>query len=148
MIEIDKLPPYVKVGKYVSIAPPCHFHSLSIEHQWTINNKCVYTYNWFQPKEDGEIIIGNDVWIGEGCRILNGVTIGDGAIIGAGAVVSKDVPAYAVAVGNSARVVKYRFSKPIIKKLLKIKWWDWEKNFITTHLEDMLDVDKFIKKYG
>ncbi len=54
------------------------------------------------------IIIEDDVWIGARACILPGVTVGKGAVIGACAVVSKDVPAYAVAVGNPARVVKYR----------------------------------------
>ena len=66
------------------------------------------------------MIIGNDVWIGVGAIILSGVKIGSGAIIGAGAVVVKDVPPYAIAAGNPARVVKFRFSQDQIEKLLKI----------------------------
>ena len=64
-------------------------------------------------------IIGHDVWIGSQAIILPGVTIGTGAVIGAGAVVAKDVPAYAVAVGNPARVVKYRFERDLIDRLLR-----------------------------
>ena len=55
---------------------------------------------------------------------MGGVTIGDGAIIGAGSIVTKDVPDYAIAVGIPAKVIKYRFDKPIIEKLLEIRWWD------------------------
>ena len=66
----------------------------------------------------GNIIVKDDVWIGTGAIILSGVTIGQGAVIGAGSVVSKDVPPYAIVVGNPARVVKYRFSQSIIMKLL------------------------------
>lgn len=54
------------------------------------------------------------------------VTIGDGAVIGTNAVITKNVPAYAVVVGNPARVVKYRFDEEIIAKLLKIQWWNWD----------------------
>lgn len=54
----------------------------------------------------GPIIIGNNVWIGEGARILGGVTIGDGAVVGANCVVTKDVSAYSVVVGNPARIIK------------------------------------------
>ena len=54
----------------------------------------------------GPVIIGNDVWIGDKATILPGVTIGDGAIIAANAVVTKDVPAYCVAAGNPARIIK------------------------------------------
>ena len=56
----------------------------------------------------GEVVIGNDVWIGAGAKILRDVHIGNGAVIGANAVVTQDIPPYAVAVGAPARVIKYR----------------------------------------
>lgn len=65
--------------------------------------------------------IGNDVWIGAGCILLNNITIGDGAVIGAGSIITKDVPPYAVVVGAN-RLVKYRFPDEIIQKLLQMKW--------------------------
>jgi maltose O-acetyltransferase len=55
-----------------------------------------------------EIKIGDDVWIGARAIILSGVSIGSGVIIGAGAVVTKDIPDWAIAVGNPARVIRYR----------------------------------------
>jgi len=73
----------------------------------------------------GDVHIGNDVWVGTAAFIGSGVTIGDGAIIGAHAVVTKDIPNYGVAVGNPAKIVRYRFSDADIEKLLHIKWWDW-----------------------
>jgi len=83
------------------------------------------------PATKGNVIIGNDVWIGYGATILSGVTISDGAVIGAEAVVTKDVSPYAIVVGNPAREIKKRFSDENIKKLLKIKWWDWEDSEIS-----------------
>ena len=74
----------------------------------------------------GEINIGNDVWIGTGCTILTGVTIGDGAVLAANSVVTTDIPAYAIAGGTPAKVIKYRFSEDIIARLLDIKWWNWD----------------------
>lgn len=56
----------------------------------------------------GPIVVGNDAWLGTGATVLSGVRIGRGAVIGAGAVVTRDIPDYAIAVGNPARVVKYR----------------------------------------
>ena len=79
-------------------------------------------------KEDIQIpqksapIIGDDVWIGTNVVILPGVHIGQGAIIGAGAVVTKDVPPYACVGGVPAKLLKYRFPKETIEKLLKINW--------------------------
>ena len=73
------------------------------------------------PSTKGDVIIGNDVWIGYGVTILSGVNIGDGVAIGACSVVIKDIPPYAIVAGNLCRIVKYRFDKETIKKLLKIR---------------------------
>lgn len=54
------------------------------------------------------VIIGEDVWIGANCSILGGVKIGNGAVIGAGSVVTKDIPDYAIALGNPAKIIRYR----------------------------------------
>lgn len=70
------------------------------------------------------VIVGNDVWIGQGVIVLGGITIGDGCVIGAGSVVTRDVPPYAVVVGAPAKIIKYRFSQEIIDDLLYLKWWD------------------------
>ena len=86
------------------------------------------------PTTKGSIVIGNDVWIGRNCTIMSGVKIGDGAVIGANSVVAKDIPPYAIAVGNPAKVVKFRFNPDIIDKLLEIKWWEWEDEKINDNL--------------
>ena len=78
------------------------------------------------PSTKGNVIIGNDVWIGHSATIMSGVTIGDGAVVGAEAVVTKNVPPYAIVVGNPGRVVKKRFTDAVIEELLRIKWWDWD----------------------
>jgi acetyltransferase-like isoleucine patch superfamily enzyme len=78
----------------------------------------------YQPSR-GDVVIGNDVWIGFGAIILSGVQIGDGAVVGAGAVVSKDVPPYAVVAGNPAEVMKKRFDDETVEKMLALAWWDW-----------------------
>ncbi len=69
-------------------------------------------------------IIGNDVWIGYGAKIIGGVKIGDGACIGAGALVTKDVPPYAIVGGVPAKIIKYRFSPKTIEYLINEKWWE------------------------
>lgn len=72
------------------------------------------------------IRLGAGVWVGDSAVILKGVQIGDGAVIGAGAVVTKDVPAYAIAVGNPARVVRYRFDEEVREILAGLPWWTWD----------------------
>ncbi len=80
-------------------------------------------------------VIGNDVWIAANACICRGVKVGDGAVIGTGAVVTKDVPPYAIVVGNPARVLKYRFTEEKIEELLKLQWWNWSDEKIKENYE-------------
>lgn len=75
----------------------------------------------------GDIVIGNDVWIGYEAVILSGVKIGDGAVIGARAVVTKDVPPYTVVGGVPAKTIRKRFDDATVEKLLALRWWGWDK---------------------
>ena len=96
-----------------------------------------------------DITIGNDVFIGMNVTVLDGANIGDGAIIGAGAVVSTDIPAYAIAVGVPAKVIKYRFDKQTIQKLQEIKWWEnLEDNKLSLVEKHFFDVEGFINEYS
>ena len=76
------------------------------------------------PATKGNVVIGNDVWIGSGAVLFSGINIGDGAVIAAKSVVTKDVPAYSVVGGNPASVLKWRFTGDQIEKLLKNPWWE------------------------
>ena len=82
----------------------------------------------------GDIIIGNDVWIGYEAVILSGVTIGDGAIIGTRAVVTKDVAPYTIVGGVPAKPIRQRYDPETIAQLLTLKWWDWPPEKIARHL--------------
>lgn len=86
--------------------------------------------NTGHPHSKGDVTIGHDVWIGTDALILSGVTIGTGAIVGACAVITKDVPPYAIVVGNPARIIRKRFDDETIAKLLQIAWWDWNRDKI------------------
>jgi acetyltransferase-like isoleucine patch superfamily enzyme len=121
--------PKTKIGRYCSIA-----HGIRIiNHNHPLSFKGTSGL-FFNPDEGlcdrwlvghNPLEIGNDVWIGANAVIMPEVNrIGDGAVIGAGAVVSRDVPPYAVVLGNPGRVVKYRFSEDVIARLLEEKWWE------------------------
>ncbi|WP_051440310.1 MULTISPECIES: CatB-related O-acetyltransferase [unclassified Pseudoalteromonas] len=77
-------------------------------------------------QSSGSIVIEEDVWIGSNSVILPNLTLGRGCVVGAGAVVTKSIPRYAIAVGNPAKVIKYRFSEQHIDFLECLKWWDWD----------------------
>lgn len=140
-------PENVTAGNYSSIAEDCYFH-YGDNHICVENRNVVFTTNWQQSMKVEPIEIGNDVWIGRGVKFLQGVKVGDGAIVGAWAVVAKDVPPYSVFVGNPGRVKKYRFEKDQIKKLLKMKWWDWSPETVNERKPDMLNINIFLEKYS
>jgi virginiamycin A acetyltransferase len=124
------------VGKFCSIACGAKFLFTSANH--TLKSLSTYPFplffeEWNLDKKHvksawdnkGDIVIGNDVWIGYEAVILSGVHIGDGAIIGARAVVTKDIPPYTVVGGIPAKEIKKRFDEEIINKLQQIQWWNW-----------------------
>jgi len=98
----------------------------------------------------GNVDIENDVWIGYGATILAGVKIENGAIIGAGSVVTKDVKPYQIVGGNPAKLIRLRFQEDQIKKLLEIKWWDWNEKKVIENAKILCfnNVDLFLKKFG
>lgn len=76
------------------------------------------------PSTKGDVVIGNDVWIGSGATIMSGIHIGDGAVVSANACVVKDVPPYHIVGGNPSKSLKQRFEDDIVEILLRLKWWD------------------------
>lgn len=125
----------LKIGSFCSIAKNVLF-VLGGEHYY--KTLSTYPFNHFFENKisafsKGDIIIGDDVWIGVNSIVLSGVTIGKGAVIGAGSVVTKDIPPYSIAAGNPARVIKKRFSDEIIKKIEKVDFSKVDKIFYEKH---------------
>jgi acetyltransferase-like isoleucine patch superfamily enzyme len=92
--------------------------------------------------------VGHDVWIGASVLVMNTIVICTGAIVGAGTILTKEVPPYAVVVGNPSRIVKYRFTEIQIEQLLKVGWWNWEDDKIREALPYMKDINRFLERYG
>ena len=124
------------IGKFCSIACGTKFLFNCANH--TLKSLSTYTFplfyeEWELEKSNittawdnkGDIVIGNDVWIGYEAVIMAGVHIGDGAIIAARAVVTKDVPPYTIVGGTPAKEIRKRFDAEVIQQLLILKWWNW-----------------------
>ncbi len=96
-----------------------------------------------------DIVIGNDVYVGIGSRIMAGVHIGDGAVVGAYSLVTKDVRPYAIVAGHPAKEIRRRFSDEQVERLLRIKWWDWTDEQIVESLPLLSspDIDGFLERY-
>lgn len=116
------------IGRYTSVARSAFASTLDHPtdfkgmHGFFFNSNLGYTNHM---REYSRLKIGNDVWLGHNAIITSNVKeICDGAVIGAGAVVFKDVPPFAIVVGNPGRVVRYRFPPETIARLLAEKWWE------------------------
>jgi virginiamycin A acetyltransferase len=138
----DKL----KIGKFCMIASDVSFIMNGANHLMEGISSypfAVFGGNWSGAMEGkaypnrGDIIVGNDVWLGYKSVVMSGVTIGDGAIIGAYSVVTKDVPPYAIVGGNPAKIIRKRFSDSDIERLLKLAWWHWDFDKISRNVQHL-----------
>lgn len=151
-----------KIGRYCSIADNVYtgfghhpldyisthssfFYDTTSQLGWSMfKPSAAPTYDPYRHPETDKgyiTVIGNDVWIGSHAMIMDGVTIGTGAVIGTGSVVTKDVPPYAIVVGVPAKIIKYRHSNEIIKKLLDSKWWENDMEYLRSNIKDF-SIDK------
>ena len=138
------------IGKFCSIACGAKFLFTSANH--TLKSLSTYPFpiffeEWNLDKKNitsawdnkGDIVIGNDVWIGYEAVILSGVRIGDGAIVGARSVVTKDIPSYTIVGGVPAKTIKKRFDDDVITKLQQLQWWDWPFDKVQQHLQRIIN---------
>ena len=142
----------LEIGKFCSIACGAKFLFTSANH--ALRSLSTYPFpiffdEWELDAKDirsawdnkGDIIFGNDVWVGYEAVILSGVTIGDGAIIAANSVVTRDIPAYCVAGGNPCRVIRRRFDEALTEYLLTLRWWDWDAKKIFWNMDALCSGD-------
>ena len=133
------------IGKFCSIACGAKFLFTSANH--TLRSLSTYPFPLFFEEwgldrahvpqawdNKGDIVVGNDVWIGYEAILLSGVTIGDGAIIGTRAVVTQDVPPYTIVGGVPAKPIRRRFDDATIDALLHLRWWDWPREKLAQNI--------------
>ena len=143
----DQIASQTKIGRYCSIARSARVFNRNHPMEFISMHGFFFTPVLGIVSQDPvkfiPLEIGNDVWLGHNSIIMPNVRkIGTGAVVAAGAVVNKDVPPYAVVVGNPARVVRYRFSPETIEKLLASKWWEKSIEEIKNN-----ELEEYIKPY-
>jgi len=153
-VEFGHMGGKLRIGRYTTFDPGVTI-LLGGEHrmEWVTT----YPFPGLLPKmassytdgmlSKGDVKIGSDVSVGTGALILSGVTIGDGATVRPRSVVVRDVPPYAVVEGAPAKVVRYRYSPPIVKRLLRICWWYWPDDVVKQIAPLLLagDMEKLIR---
>jgi acetyltransferase-like isoleucine patch superfamily enzyme len=146
---------HVYAGAFVSIGPEVIFleggnHRTDWVTTYPIRARFGLpgAYEDGHPSSKGDLLIGNDVWIGRGARVLSGVTIGDGAVVGGYSLVATDVRPYAIVVGNPAHEIRRRFSDEQVHALLEIAWWNWPMGKIQERVAELCDsdIDGFIAR--
>lgn len=132
------------IGKYCGIARGVRFIMSGANHR--MDGPSTFPFHlmgadWFKHADlvlslpgRGDTVVGNDVWIGYGVTVMPGVRIGHGAIVAAGSVVTRDVPDYATVGGSPAKLIKHRYAKSEVTRLLALAWWDWPIEHITQHI--------------
>ena len=151
-LDNDRVPKMVDkliIGKFCSIATGVKFMmggNQGHNYNWISNfpldefDDDFDNYQNVPPKAfylKGDTVIGNDVWLGAECMIMPGINIADGAVVGARALVTKNIGPYEIWGGNPARLIKKRFLDEDIKKLLQIKWWDWDESTLRDNLDEL-----------
>ncbi len=143
------------IGKYCSIAGGV---TILIGGEHRVDWVTTYPFNVLfpearsftgHPATKGNVVIGNDVWIGTDALILSGVHVGDGAVIAARSVVTRDVAPFSIVGGNPARHLKFRFPEETINHLLAIAWWKWPRETIVEAMTLLLsgNIDAFVSRY-
>ena len=143
------------IGKYCSIADQVKIylggnHRVDWVTTYPFGHIHTNIFNNFDgsghPKTKGDVIIGNDLWIGANVTIMSGVKIGDGVVIANNSHVVKNIEPYAMVGGNPAKLIRYRFTSQQIQELLLIQWWDWDDAKINEYLPLLChsDIDEFI----
>ncbi|MEM9540630.1 MAG: CatB-related O-acetyltransferase [Cyanobacteria bacterium P01_E01_bin.42] len=155
LYHFDFIGDRLMIGKFCAIASDVKFIMNGGNHQ--IDGISTYPFSIFQKgweiaapeawPHKGDTRIGNDVWLGYNATIMPGVCVGDGAIVAVNSTVTKDVSPYTIVGGNPATTIRQRFSDREIEKLLKIAWWNWDIEKITTHLKIICsnDIEALLK---
>ncbi len=136
-IDPCEVGPYAIIGRIVMRSANHYTEFLNIQE--TAQRRVIGARSVLKPPQN-LVRIGAATWVGDNVTILEGVEIGNGAIVGAGAVVTKSVPAYAIAVGNPARILRYRYPEEVIELIAPVEWWTWSDEKLRAN-KDLFEID-------
>jgi acetyltransferase-like isoleucine patch superfamily enzyme len=132
--------------QYVSTHPAFHRGTAPLMKKLKLSFNVDYIYPETTLVRDGfQVVIGSDVWVGEGVRLLPGITIGNGAVIAAGAVVTKDIKPYSIVGGIPSKHIKFRFNETEVNLLEDIQWWNWDVSKIEIQQLKFKSLEEFLK---
>jgi virginiamycin A acetyltransferase len=137
-------PERLEIGRYCALAEGVRFIMAGANHPMLGPSTFpfgIFGGTWAETTMDlvmgaesrGDTRVGSDVWLGYQALVMPGVQIGHGAVVAAGSVVVGDVPPYAIAGGNPARVLRLRFPVDDVERLLRAAWWEWPVELVTEH---------------
>jgi virginiamycin A acetyltransferase len=157
-------PERLVVGRYCALATGVRFIMAGANHSMAGVSTFPFTIfggEWAERTLDilqaipsrGDTVVGSDVWLGYQATVMPGVRIGHGAVVAAGSVVGSDVPPYAIAAGNPARVVRRRFEDADVERLLRAAWWDWPVALVTGHVRTIMagaphEIERIAREHG
>ncbi len=154
IIQNTRLGRFANIAAAVRMGPTDHPMNRPTQHHFTYRRRLFGLADtddqaFFAHRKGRMLEVGRDTWFGHGAIVLPDVQIGDGAVIGAGSVVTRDVPPYAIVVGNPAHIVRYRFEQEVINRLQEVAWWDWPHSKLKECLDDFsLPVEAFLEKHS
>jgi virginiamycin A acetyltransferase len=142
-------PERLVIGRYCALAEGSRFVMAGANHAMLGPSTFpfgIFGGTWAETTMDlvmgapsrGDTVVGHDVWLGYGTVVMPGVTIGHGAVVAAGSVVVGDIPPYAIAGGNPARVLRMRYEPEDVERLLRAAWWDWPVEVVTEHARTIM----------
>ncbi|WP_291731336.1 chloramphenicol acetyltransferase [Leisingera sp. F5] len=123
-----------------------HFHYRSGDY-W---DDAEQDAEWFSRRAGRTAFVGHDTWIGHAAIIKPEVIIGHGAVVASGAIVTKDVAPYTIVGGNTAKVIRRRYTEAVAGQMMDLAWWDWDHETLRAALPDFrtLRAEAFLEKYA
>jgi len=146
-----------RIGSFTSIGPDVligigsHPVSRVSTHPafYSIQRQCGTTFTHDQLYDEAKLsCIGNDVWIGARCVIMDGVSIGDGAIVGAGSIVTRDVEPFTVVAGVPAKLLRSRFSSDVSRQISELAWWNWSEQTLRQFYGKFANPQEFLDYFS